>query len=55
MQPIYDNVEYLMGMSKSEKKSGRSHQELIDMGFIEIEPLTYIRGRSIPESVHHRR
>ena len=48
MQPIYDNVEYLMGLSKSERKSGRSYQELIDMGFIEIEPLTYIRGRSIP-------
>jgi PhoH-like ATPase len=48
MQPIYDNIEYLMGLSKAEKKGGRSHQELIDMGFIEIEPLTYIRGRSIP-------
>ena len=29
-------------------RSGRSYQELIDLGFIEIEPLTYIRGRSIP-------
>jgi PhoH-like ATPase len=48
MQPIYDNVEFLMGLSKSEKRNGRSYHELIDMGFIEIEPLTYIRGRSIP-------
>lgn len=48
MQPIYDNVEFLMGLSKSEKRNGRSYQELIDLGFIEIEPLTYIRGRSIP-------
>jgi PhoH-like ATPase len=48
MQPIYDNVEFLMGLSKTERKGGRSYQELIDMGFIEIEPLTYIRGRSIP-------
>ncbi len=48
MQPIYDNVEYLMGLSKPERKSGRSYHELIDMGYIEIEPLTYIRGRSIP-------
>jgi PhoH-like ATPase len=48
MQPIYDNVEYLMGLSKAERKSGRSYQELIDLGYIEIEPLTYIRGRSIP-------
>jgi PhoH-like ATPase len=49
MQPIYDNVEFLMGLSKQEqKKTGRSYQELIDLGYIEIEPLTYIRGRSIP-------
>ena len=48
MQPIYDNVELLLGFSKADKKDGRSHQELIDLGFIEIEPLTYIRGRSIP-------
>ena len=48
MQPIYDNVELLLGLSKQEKKEGRSHQELIDLGYIEIEPLTYIRGRSIP-------
>jgi PhoH-like ATPase len=48
MQPIYDNVELLLGMSKQDKKEGRSHQELIDLGYIEIEPLTYIRGRSIP-------
>src|SRR5581483_9788771 len=48
MQPIYDNVELLLGLSKQDKKEGRSHQELIDLGYIEIEPLTYIRGRSIP-------
>ena len=48
MQPIYDNVEFLMGLSKTDTKNGRSYRELIDMGYIEIEPLTYIRGRSIP-------
>jgi PhoH-like ATPase len=48
MQPIYDNVEFLMGLSRPEGKNGRSYRELIDMGFVEIEPLTYIRGRSIP-------
>ena len=48
MQPIYDNVEMLLGFSKNEKKDGRSYTELIDLGYIEIEPLTYIRGRSIP-------
>ena len=48
MQPIYDNIELLLGFSKSEKKEGRSYTELMDLGYIEIEPLTYIRGRSIP-------
>ena len=48
MQPIYDNVELLLGFSKAEKKEGRTYHELIDLGYIQIEPLTYIRGRSIP-------
>jgi PhoH-like ATPase len=48
MQPIYDNLEFLMNLSKTDAKSGRSYEELIDLGFIQIEPLTYIRGRSIP-------
>ncbi|HET6344718.1 MAG TPA: PhoH family protein, partial [Myxococcota bacterium] len=48
MQPIFDNVEFLMGLSRSERKSGRSYHELLDLGVLEIEPLTYIRGRSIP-------
>ncbi len=48
MQPIYDNVELLMNLTRRDKSQGRSHRELMDMGLIEIEPLTYIRGRSIP-------
>jgi PhoH-like ATPase len=48
MQPIFDNVEFLMGLSNDEKKGGRSYRELIDLGILQIEPLTYIRGRSIP-------
>jgi PhoH-like ATPase len=48
MQPIFDNVEYLMNLSRSEKKAGRGYHELLDLGIVEIEPLTYIRGRSIP-------
>lgn len=45
MQPIFDNVEFLMGADK--KATGRV-QELINQGMLNIEPLTYIRGRSIP-------
>ncbi len=48
MQPIIDNVEFLMGLSQQDKRRGRSYQELIDLGMLQIEPLTYIRGRSIP-------
>lgn len=48
MQPIYDNVEYLMGLTQADKQAGRGAEELRDMGIIEIEPLTYIRGRSLP-------
>ncbi len=48
MQPIYDNIELLLGLSKSDRKDGRSYAELFELGFIEIEPLTYIRGRSLP-------
>jgi PhoH-like ATPase len=48
MKPIFDNVEFLMGLSKGDNKNGRTYRELIELGFIEIEPLTYIRGRSIP-------
>ncbi|OFZ20055.1 MAG: phosphate starvation-inducible protein PhoH [Bdellovibrionales bacterium RBG_16_40_8] len=45
MQPIFDNIEFLMGSDK--KASGRA-RELINQGMVNIEPLTYIRGRSIP-------
>lgn len=48
MQPIHDNLEFLMGLSKQDRKSGRSYRELMDMNLIRVEPLTYIRGRSIP-------
>ena len=49
MQPIFDNVEFLMGLTQADKRSGRSYRELIDLGLLQIEPLTYIRGRSIPQ------
>jgi PhoH-like ATPase len=53
MQPIHDNVEFLLGLSQKDKEKergrpGQSAQDLISMGFMAIEPLTYIRGRSIP-------
>ena len=48
MQPIFDNVELLLSGHESEKRHSKGHKELMAMGIMEIEPLTYIRGRSIP-------
>ncbi len=75
MQPIFDNIEYLMSgqlapkikVVKPTKRStkadnqaqavqeekefgvlGKGHMELVAAGIMDIEALTYIRGRSIP-------
>jgi PhoH-like ATPase len=48
MQPIFDNVELLLSGHEAEKRHSKGHKELMAMGIMEIEPLTYIRGRSIP-------
>jgi len=45
MQPIFDNLEFLFNT----KKPGELDAILAGMGSIEVEALTYIRGRSIPE------
>ena len=53
MQPIYDNMDILLsardetGGSKGKKKP--SLEDFLDYGFLELEPLTYIRGRSLPD------
>ncbi len=50
MQPIYDNIDFLFGStgSKGRRGAGKGCQELMNQGLLQIEPLTYIRGRSIP-------
>ena len=49
MQPIFDNLELLINNTSEKKSSKRdSYQELIERGMLVVEPLTYIRGRSIP-------
>ncbi|WP_078576080.1 PhoH family protein [Salipaludibacillus agaradhaerens] len=45
MQPIYDNLEYLFNTNRK----GELEQILAGMSSIQVEALTYIRGRSIPE------
>jgi PhoH-like ATPase len=51
MQPIYDNIDFLFGTTgaKGRRGAGRGCQELMNQGLLQIEPLTYIRGRSIPQ------
>jgi PhoH-like ATPase len=47
MQPIFDNLEFLF--SNTARKGPRAYAELLDSGQIQVEPLTYIRGRSLPQ------
>jgi PhoH-like ATPase len=46
MQPVFDNLEYILGADK--KLRDMSIDSLISRRLIEIEALTYIRGRSLP-------
>lgn len=61
MQPIFDNLEFLFEnngnkknslgpkfTSSSKKGSFTSHADLMTNNILKVEPLTYIRGRSIP-------
>ncbi len=48
MQPIYDNLEYIFSTGRSPRDTGRNWTELVAAGTIQVEPLTYIRGRSLP-------
>ncbi|HEY5243332.1 MAG TPA: PhoH family protein, partial [Polyangiaceae bacterium] len=47
MQPIFDNLEFLF--STGSRKGPRAYAELLESGQIQVEPLTYIRGRSLPQ------
>ena len=47
MQPIFDNLELLLNLSYS-NRGHDAYRELVDQRILQIEALTYIRGRSIP-------
>jgi len=48
LQPFYDNLEYIFETCGTRKKT-KDYDYLFDAGLIEIDALTYIRGRSIPK------
>jgi PhoH-like ATPase len=58
MQPIFDNMAYLLSNRLTSDGAHASHaslssveqriSQLVDSGQVVLEPLTYIRGRSIP-------
>ncbi len=53
MKPIFDNLEVLLSSPDGDPRGSRpgappTYQPLLDQGILEVEPLTYIRGRSLP-------
>jgi PhoH-like ATPase len=48
MKPIFDNLEFLL-ISGGKRRGLPELDEMMTSGIIEVEPLTYIRGRSLPQ------
>jgi PhoH-like ATPase len=48
MQPIFDNLEFLLVAGGAKRRGARGFDELMESGQLQVEPLTYIRGRSLP-------
>ncbi len=46
MQPIFDNLDFIVHRNKDARFA---YQKLMDSDLIQIEALTYIRGRSVPD------
>lgn len=55
VQPIYDNLDIIFSAKASEHKTSKASRqdwrELTEKGFLCIEPLAYIRGRSMPNQI----
>ncbi len=50
MQPIYDNLEFIVGANtEARRRTTMTASQLEEAGYLSVEPLTYIRGRSIPK------
>jgi PhoH-like ATPase len=49
MQPIYDNLEYLCSTTSGEGNGAATLEFIMESKRIEMEAVTYIRGRSLPK------
>ena len=50
MQPIYDNLEFIVAANMEQRRrTTMTAGQLEEAGYLSVEPLTYIRGRSIPQ------
>lgn len=47
MQPIFDNLDFIFSGAGKEPNA-RNYMPLVESGILQVEPLTYIRGRSLP-------
>lgn len=50
MQPIYDNLEYICGYSSGTQNGAETKQWIMESEKIEMEAVTYIRGRSLAKT-----
>ncbi len=50
MQPIYDNLEYLCEFTAGAQNGAETKNWIINSGKIEMEAVTYIRGRSLAKT-----
>lgn len=48
MQPIYDNLEFLLNEGDKKSRGTSKLDYLVDSNVLDIRALTYIRGRSLP-------
>ena len=48
MQPIFDNFEFLLSSKGGARDRRVSYKTIMEFGQVEIEALTYIRGRTLP-------
>jgi PhoH-like ATPase len=49
MQPIFDNLEFLTSQGNDDEDAGSHVDYLVETNKLELEAVTYIRGRSLPK------